>query len=450
MRGFVSGLEPWVLAYLLNSLWQVPLVFCAAFAAARIAHPAGPRMEHRIWVGALLLQVALPLCNFQLSELGQRAWGLVLWFRHAEATDGQTRVIFNAGEAVPVQLPWLTSQLLAAVAIAYACALLYFVVRLLWGVWITESMRRRAASLDLPIDTTQRVDHFQSMLGMPWSDVNFAHTTAISGPATVGVRHPTLLLPGGFLDGLGPNELDAVLAHELAHMERNDFAKNLLYGFLSLPVAYHPLLRLTRSKLAETRELVCDAMAAEALGGRENYARSLLRLASMLSDRTDSRVLYAIGILDANIFERRVMHLTRRSLEIRGVRRLAIGAACALVAIATCTSALALHMNVDSPPAKGTAVTKVHVKVSELTIEHKVQPEYPVDAKKAKIQGKVQLSAILGKDGTVEQLKVISGPSALQQSSLDAVRQWTYKPYLLNGDPIEVETTIIVIYTLGK
>ena len=77
-------------------------------------------------------------------------------------------------------------------------------------------------------------------------------------------------------------------------------------------------------------------------------------------------------------------------------------------------------------------------------------PTYPIEAKKAGIQGIVQLSAVIGKDGTVENLKVVSGPKELQQASLDAVRQWTYKPYQLNGDPVEVATTINVTYALAK
>jgi hypothetical protein len=59
--------ELWILVYLFNSLWQVPLVFCAALAAARLARPAGPRMEHRVWVSTLLLEALLPLCHFNLN-----------------------------------------------------------------------------------------------------------------------------------------------------------------------------------------------------------------------------------------------------------------------------------------------------------------------------------------------------------------------------------------------
>jgi protein TonB len=90
------------------------------------------------------------------------------------------------------------------------------------------------------------------------------------------------------------------------------------------------------------------------------------------------------------------------------------------------------------------------VKVDALTIVKKVQPEYPADAKKAGIKGTVALDATIGKDGKIEHLSVLSGPAELQKSALDAVRQWEYQPFLLNGDPIEVETTINVIYTLGE
>jgi TonB family protein len=76
-------------------------------------------------------------------------------------------------------------------------------------------------------------------------------------------------------------------------------------------------------------------------------------------------------------------------------------------------------------------------------------PPYPVNAKIDRIQGTVILSARINKAGTIDDLQVISGPQALRKSSFDAVKTWKYKPYLLNGEPVEVETQITVIYTLG-
>ena len=80
----------------------------------------------------------------------------------------------------------------------------------------------------------------------------------------------------------------------------------------------------------------------------------------------------------------------------------------------------------------------------------KVTPKYPEEAKEERIQGTVVLNAVIGKDGSVEELTVASGPKELQESALTAVSQWTYKPYLVNGDPTEVKTTISVFYSLAK
>ncbi len=74
---------------------------------------------------------------------------------------------------------------------------------------------------------------------------------------------------------------------------------------------------------------------------------------------------------------------------------------------------------------------------------------YPPIAKAAHVQGAVILHAIISKQGTIENLQVVSGPPMLVNSAMDAVKRWRYKPYLLNGEPTEVETTITVNFTFG-
>jgi protein TonB len=78
----------------------------------------------------------------------------------------------------------------------------------------------------------------------------------------------------------------------------------------------------------------------------------------------------------------------------------------------------------------------------------KVEPLYPKLARDARVQGQVVLAAIISKDGTIQDLHVLSGHPMLVPAALDAVRQWRYKPYLLNGEPVEVETTVTVNFTL--
>jgi protein TonB len=80
---------------------------------------------------------------------------------------------------------------------------------------------------------------------------------------------------------------------------------------------------------------------------------------------------------------------------------------------------------------------------------HTVIPTYPAIGRAVRAQGTVQLQATISRDGTIENLRVVSGPPLLQQAAMDAVKQWRYRPYLLNGEPVEVETTINVDFKLN-
>jgi protein TonB len=79
---------------------------------------------------------------------------------------------------------------------------------------------------------------------------------------------------------------------------------------------------------------------------------------------------------------------------------------------------------------------------------HQVKPPYPVAAKLARVEGSVALQAVIGKDGSIQNLRVISGHPLLTSAALEAVKQWRYKPYYLNGEPVEVETQIVVNFLL--
>jgi protein TonB len=108
----------------------------------------------------------------------------------------------------------------------------------------------------------------------------------------------------------------------------------------------------------------------------------------------------------------------------------------------------------STPVAIPKAATPQRVRVSQGVSQglliHKVQPAYPALARQARIQGTVVLQALIGKDGAIQNLHVVSGHPMLTGAALDAVKQWRYKPYYLNGEPVEVETTINVNFTLGS
>jgi len=97
------------------------------------------------------------------------------------------------------------------------------------------------------------------------------------------------------------------------------------------------------------------------------------------------------------------------------------------------------------------AVQRVRVSqgVTQGMVLHKLQPTYPPLARTARVQGSVVLAAVIGKDGAIQNLHVLSGHPLLQQAALEAVKQWKYRPYILNGEPVEVDTQVTVNFTLS-
>lgn len=94
------------------------------------------------------------------------------------------------------------------------------------------------------------------------------------------------------------------------------------------------------------------------------------------------------------------------------------------------------------------------VRVSGMVVEgllvQKTMPVYPAIAKATRTQGTVVLQATISRNGTIENLRVASGTAMLQQAAMDAVRSWRYRPYLLSGEPVEVETTVNVVFKLQE
>src|SRR5438445_6011092 len=107
----------------------------------------------------------------------------------------------------------------------------------------------------------------------------------------------------------------------------------------------------------------------------------------------------------------------------------------------------------STPVAVPKVATPQRVRVSQGVTQglliKKIQPPYPPLARQARIQGQVVLQAEISKDGSIQNLRLISGHPMLAPSAIEAVKQWRYKPYYLNGEPVEVETQITVIFSLS-
>ena len=426
--------------YLLNSLWQVPLLFGTAWLVASVLRRLGPAAEHRVWAGALFAQAALPACAAPwLAQVLQPLFSM------KSAAEGSISVTLGA---VTPHGSGFAPTALRCGAVVYGCVTVLLVLRFAWQCLQLRRLAREATPLLLNAEDALLFEECRTEFGL--CEVRLAEAASVRTPVIFGPLRPMLVLPRGFVAEVSASQLRATFSHELAHVARNDAAKHLLYRMFSLAVAYHPVVWLTLSRLAETRERVCDRMAAAATGDARQYAHTLLELASLLTARRPVES-HAIGLFDANQLERRILTLNRRSLPLGRSLRIALIAGSAVVTTAACTTAVALHLNVTTTTSlHADPGVKVASGVMAGQVVSRVSPKYPEDAKKAKIQGSVVLAAIIDKGGIIQNLQVVSGPPELQASALEAVRQWVYKPYVLNGQPVDVETTITVNYSLAQ
>jgi protein TonB len=114
-------------------------------------------------------------------------------------------------------------------------------------------------------------------------------------------------------------------------------------------------------------------------------------------------------------------------------------------------------MNITAPGPAAPAIEAPHEKrrlvqthIDPAMLIQRVEPVYPTLARQIGRSGRVELRAIIATDGTIQSLRVVSGDPFFYQSALDAVRQWRYKPTVLNGEPVEIDTFVSVIYNMDR
>jgi beta-lactamase regulating signal transducer with metallopeptidase domain len=267
------SLAGWLTGYVVNSVWQVPVLLGAGLAAARLARRMGAAAVYRVWVGTLLLAVVLPA----LVDTGwnlQSAWLWVKGLMAGAGASGNVRIEVLPGQAAAgVGLAWAAAPwLLTVVCGMFGVVVLFGLARLGHGLWRVREICREAVPVKLGLVLEVLGNGFRLPRG-----VKLGQSATVAGPMIAGVWPAWLLVPPGFFEQTLVEDVRAAVAHELAHVRRRDFAANVVCQVLALPVSYHPAAWVLRARLAESREMACDALAAQQTGGAGSYTRSLLR-----------------------------------------------------------------------------------------------------------------------------------------------------------------------------
>lgn len=336
-----------LLTCLLNACWQIALITTVAALCAWLLRETAARYRHLLWVAALALCFCLPvLTSYQVSRGAS--------FKVQPEPQTTVQEVVASSTQIPLDIPTSPKETNSFVPVSRNLATGLVAIYLLFlgfrGVsffkaWrLTRAIARSVSTLEVPEHLRTIIERCKSALGV--KRVGVFGSAAVPMPITVGGLNPLVILPEQLLLEADPDVLTSAIGHELVHVRRRDYALNLIYELIHLPLSFHPAAALVRRRIRETRELSCDELVADRLLNAEVYARSLVRLAGSAM-AVGRQPTITVGITDADILEERVMTILRRS-KIKLLRKnLLLGAASLLLAV-PCVAAVPFALRVTS------------------------------------------------------------------------------------------------------
>lgn len=310
-----------ILNFVLNSFWQVAVIFAIASSASWLLRNGPARYRHTIWVAALGVCLVAPLLpttswvpDFQVVST-QTSPGIVAELKHVapvvKSSDSRDVAVDHTGRRRSQTINTSTRTALF-LALAFAFFIFVRAIRLLRFWQRKEKLRRSATVSGLSSEIRNVAERCRSLLNV--HDVRVTRSSEARVPHTLGSRRPMIVLPEAFCTGANEAALLSVIGHEMAHVARRDFLSNLVCELVALPISFNPLTFLIKKEIDRARELACDELVTTHVLAPRVYARSLLWAADVTSEHSSQA--FMLSMFDAQILEERIMRLTRNRSSI--------------------------------------------------------------------------------------------------------------------------------------
>jgi len=257
---------------LLHFLWQGTLVAALhALVRALAGRRMSPRGRYALACASLLAMTAAPaLTYWWLGTSGQPA-------RIGDLADWGARQLAPAVAYSPATDPW--QQAMPAIVLAWFAGAAACSLRLLMG-FISVAALRRSRPAPVLTEWQHILDRLIERMHVS-RRVRLLPTDRVDSPSVIGWLRPVILAPVGVLCRLAPEQVEALLAHELAHIRRHDYLVNVLQGIAESLLFYHPAVWWIAHQIRAEREHCCDDLAVAASGDVLGYARALAELESL-------------------------------------------------------------------------------------------------------------------------------------------------------------------------
>jgi len=259
---------------LLHFLWEGAILAALNAAVRRAARGSSPNTRYLLACGTLAAMAAAPVVTWMAltptATLGAPAGHAATPAVAVSAGGFASTITFSPLAQQQSYLPWV-------VAIWFAGALAFW-IRLVGGWMMTVRLRTVLAS-PAPEQWQHTLDRLKSRLRVA-APVRLLTSAVVAAPAVIGWLRPVVLVPAGALTGLLPDQIEALLIHELAHIRRADYFVNLLQGMVEALLFYHPAVWWISGQIRVEREMCCDDVAVSMCGDALTYASALAQLES--------------------------------------------------------------------------------------------------------------------------------------------------------------------------
>src|SRR5262249_558463 len=293
----MNTLEPWrsiievVVWTLTHFTWQATLVALSMAGVLRMLRGSSTNTRYAAACIALLLMSSLPLFTItiiSLSTPGKTASGPPPQFVTQPASELRLVEIEPTIVPTPTYIasasprPWLSirpapiTPLLPWMILIWLLGVVFFSLRLVGGWLYTQRLKSYGTR---PLE-----EGWEQTLRRPWDRLRaprparLLESTLVKVPMVIGWLRPVILLPASALTGLAPQQLEAIIAHELAHIRRHDYLINLLQAVVETLLFYHPAVWWVSRRIRQEREDCCDDLAVAVCGDALTYARALLEM----------------------------------------------------------------------------------------------------------------------------------------------------------------------------
>lgn len=404
---------------LVHFLWQGALIGCATALLLIVLRNARPQARYLVACIGLALCLAWPALELALRLTGE------------SSARGDAMVLFAAGlvAGTPVDAGWsalLADQLTWIVGTWAVCALA-MALRMAAGLlWIG-----RAAAHERQDPAWQaRVERLAAQFGITRT-VRLRVVERLGSPVTAGWWRPVVLVPASLVSGMPAQLLEALLAHEMAHIKRHDYLVNLGQNVVETLFFYHPAVWWISGRIRVEREQIADDFAARQLGEPRRLALALSEL-----EKLQFSTHHLAQAANGGDLMSRIKRLIRPDTQ-------ALNWKAAIPVLGLVIGAASFAHAAPGKPVKADTEAVANFETCK-------RPEYPAESIKQNHTGTVSLGFLIGKNGMVKESKVTqsSGHAALDDAAHTALTKCKFKPATAKGKPIEAWTAVKYVWTL--